>query len=454
MLRNTFLFALILQSFSLFAQSNPVPLVYQPLVPASIAPGHAALTLTVNGAGFSTNAIVRWNGSPRPTTFVSAAQLQAAISTKDVATASTALVTVQNPGVTPSNTVFFQIRQSSKTVTGVPQPSRGADLFASTTDLKGDGNADVLLLQSGDCSDEIDGTLREALGNGRGQFKLLPAQQFNWCAISNPIYGDFNGDGKPDFAISSGFGFASDPEAFVNNGDGTFSMSDTIPTSFGGSNAFVMGGPADMNGDGKLDLLVAELSEQSFQVALGNGDGTFNASAPTVGIPSGGASSVAIGDFNRDGRLDAAFIDHAGFIDIYLGDGHGSFQPGGSFQTSFGGTLIVTADVNGDGILDLITDGVSVMLGNGDGTFTNGGGQKVAGNSFAYQALVADFNGDGKLDLAIGSNPFWLLLGNGDGTFQNPLMFSGKGPFSGPAVADFNNDGKLDLVDGELFLQQ
>jgi hypothetical protein len=112
----------------------------------------------------------------------------------------------------------------------------------------------------------------------------------------------------------------------------------------------------------------------------------------------------------------------------------------------------VAADVNGDGKLDLVTSGVSVLLGNGDGTFTNGGGVTAGGNGGPIS--VADFNGDGKLDIAFPSNNqgIQLLLGNGDGTFQPPIQIASD---NSPSVAmgDFNGDGKLDLVGTSLYLQ-
>ena len=115
--------------------------------------------------------------------------------------------------------------------------------------------------------------------------------------------------------------------------------------------------------------------------------------------------------------------------------------------------------MNGDGKLDLVTDGVAVLLGNGDGTFTRGSSVQVAGAGAANQNVnVGDFNGDGKLDVAVvsvdgnydGNQTIAILLGNGDGTFQKPIEFAaGVNPSRhdyGFFMGDFNNDGKLDLI--------
>src|SRR5215831_1197069 len=97
-----------------FSQNNAAPLVYQPLVPASAFPGASAFTLTVNGAGFASGAVVSWNGSPRSMTFVSSTQLRASVTAADIAQRGTASVTVVNPapGGGPSNAMYFPVRDT------------------------------------------------------------------------------------------------------------------------------------------------------------------------------------------------------------------------------------------------------------------------------------------------------------------------------------------------------
>jgi hypothetical protein len=175
----------------------------------------------------------------------------------------------------------------------------------------------------------------------------------------------------------------------------------------------------------------------------------FNDNRLGVGVP-------AIGDFNGDGKLDLAVVDGRD-VQVFLGNGDGTFQSEVTYSTAYGGLSAVTADVNGDGKLDIITDGVSVLLGNGDGTFTSFGGVSIGRNGFtAINVNLGDFNGDGKLDLAVYSSlngAIDILLGNGNGTFQNPIPVATDKYLSSLVMGDFNGDGKLDLVGQSLYLQ-
>lgn len=230
----------------------------------------------------------------------------------------------------------------------------------------------------------------------------------------------------------------------------------------------------DVNGDGKPDLVVAsECLDDSCRnggvyVLLGNGDGTFQ---PGVGYSSGGYSgrSVAVADVNGDGKPDLLVANECtnssscnnspddGLVGVLLGNGDGTFQPAvtyGSGGGDFDGTgeSVAVADVNGDGKPDLVlaaSNGTGVLLGNGDGTFQ---AAVVYGSGGSF-VTVADLNGDGKLDLLVGnqrcSEPgcVGVLLGNGDGTFQAEVNYGSSGVYvDSLAVADVNGDGKRDLV--------
>src|SRR5579864_6198422 len=193
---------------------------------------------------------------------------------------------------------------------------------------------------------------------------------------------------------------------------------------------------ADVNGDGKLDVIVANSVSGTVGVLLGNGDGTF---LPVVLYSSGGlrAESIVAADLNGDGKLDLVVAScvpsgsncGSGLVGVLLGNGDGTFQPAVTYSTGpFSATAVAVADLNGDGKPDLIaintvsTFGLGVLLGNGDGTF-----QPVVTTNFngtASSIATADVNGDGKMDVVMvacvisgtscASRPS-VLLGNGDG---------------------------------------
>ncbi len=446
---------LLLSLAAVAAAEDPVPLINQPLVPDAVKPGAAGFTLTVSGTGFVSGSVVHWNGSPRTTTFVSTSRLKATILATDIAKPATASVAVVNPapGGGTSNEVFFAVARPISVVSlRTTSFAAGSGLLTSLAigDFNRDGKADLAI------TDANSGTVSILLGNGNGTFQ--PAVNYSTGGANSVATGDFNGDGKLDLAVATA---GESVSILLGNGDGTFQVPASYSTGSGSAPFSVAVG--DFNRDGKLDLAVANYRGADVTVLLGNGDGTFQAPA-SYSTGSGSAPlSVAVGDFNRDGKLDLVVgkftcpNNPCGNLSVLLGNGDGTFQAGVDYNAGFEPTSVAVADFNNDGKLDLAVADISsahvnILLGNGDGTFQasvnyNAGADPVS-------VAIGDLNGDGKLDLAvenIGSSYVSILLGNGDGTFQSAENYSFGSSSSSDAtgsvgIGDFDRDGGLDLA--------
>ena len=440
---------------------NPVPFLSLPLVPDAVAPGGAGFTLTVNGAGFFSGATVNFNGAALSTTFVNSRQLTAVVPSTDIASASTASISVVNPapGGGRSNVISLSIATPEATVSltnasGSPITGIRAPFAIVAGDFNGDAKPDLaavgdpylyVLLGKGD------GTLAQATGS---PIFMNPAQQLNPIPDALAV-GDFNNDGKLDLAVADLQDGVNNVPILLGNGDGTFTFS-TGPGTVNSQSLCALA-PADFNEDGNLDLGVGNDIYGRTDILLGAGDGAFT-SATGSPIPAPmGACSIGVGDWNGDGKLDLAIVSTGG-TNIFLGNGDGTFTAAKGSPIAVGSEFgaVAAADFNGDGKLDLaVTDAgnnnVTILLGNGDGTFTATSGSPISVGTKPYSIAVGDFRGNGKLDLTIanyGSNNVTFLLGNGDGTFtaapDSPIVV-GNSPAS-LAVGDFNGSGRLGLA--------
>jgi len=259
------------------------------------------------------------------------------------------------------------------------------------------------------------------------------------------VMGDFNGDGKPDFAAVDGV--TRVVTVYLGNGDGTFQAGQTY-TTVTTARSIAAG---DFNGDGITDLVVANqyLNSGSLSVLLGNGDGTFQqpVSYPLAANPF----SLAVGDFNGDGKADVVVTENfAHGFSVLLGRGDATFEP--EAQTYVGAfTVAVTiGDFNGDGIADLAvatSGGVDIYTGLGNGTFGQIASYQTGGNNSGSSMAAGDLNGDGKTDLVLASElGALILLGHGDGTFNQPVQIEANSIFLSIAFADIDGDGIPGLV--------
>jgi hypothetical protein len=210
----------------------------------------------------------------------------------------------------------------------------------------------------------------------------------------------------------------------------------------------------DLNADGRLDVVAVNENSGTLSVLRGNGDGTLQAALtyPAGTIPY----CLALGDFNRDGKLDAAVGNRVGFgtsrVSILLGNGDGSFQGPVSYGPLQDAFSFAVADFTSDRKLDMVVaDGAAgaLLLGKGDGTFRKG---SPIGVTDPLAFAVGDFNGDHERDLAAASSSgssVVALLGNGKGSFTQSSTNVVATPPDALVVADFNRDGFLDVASAD-----
>lgn len=322
----------------------------------------------------------------------------------------------------------FGAAPNTVTFATLNQPAAGAAPVAfAIGDFNRDGKPDLAVV------DQRSATVRIMLGVANGYFEPWVEYQVGIDPVAITT-ADFNGDGKLDLVVAGQR--SNTVQVLLGNGDGTFRSFTTLQSQ--GPTALAIG---DFNRDGKLDLAVANSNSNSVSIWLGLGDGSFR---PALDFGVGESpSSIAVADFNRDGKLDLAVANlTSNNVSILLGTGTGLFEPILTFAAGLNPSWITLGDFNGDGKVDLamvnatgtkstnFVSTVSVLLGNGNGTF-QAPLSTVAGGRASF-LVAADLNGDGKQDLVVtdlGSNAIAILLGFGNGFFEPPLNVTvGQGP--------------------------
>jgi phospholipase C len=432
-----------LQGTGIPQANKPVPQIIDPLQPVTAAPGGSTFNLQVTGTGFTAASVVNWGGSPRATKYVNKSHLNATIMKADVANPGTASITVSNPGPGggTSNAVLLPITTPEATVSfsGQDWGTGSNPVGLARGDFNGDGNLDLAVLN------QNDDTVSILLGNGDGTFT-------NGVVVNTGLrpravaVGDFNEDGYLDLAVANGGD--STVSIFMGDGKGGFSMASQLVNTVNPVSIAV----GDFNGDGNLDIAVSNYSINTIAVFLGHGDGTFYpTSTPSAAL--NGPSFIAVGDFNGDGISDLAVANRSNnTVTVLLGKGNGTFtKVSPAVTTGARPNWIGVADFNGDSKQDLavVNQGgntVTVYSGNGDGTFLAG---TVNATAKAPNALaIGDVNGDGILDIvtANAANNVSVLLGSGGGLFQAQTTYPTNTVPTAVVIGDFNNNGRLDIA--------
>jgi hypothetical protein len=267
---------------------------------------------------------------------------------------------------------------------------------------------------------------------------------------------DFNGDQFRDLAIANNT--SNDVSILLGKGGGHFGF----PASYPVGDSPQLLSAKDLDSNGTPDLVTADTGSGQVSVLLGRSNGTFR---PAVSYDVGRSpQAVKIGRFNADGRLDLAVAtfgaDYSeGTVAILLGKGDGTFRPAVHFNAGVDPVGVNDGDFNHDGNLDLAVPnnnppfGISILLGNGDGSFQAPVLYSLVGIN-ARGPAVADFNGDGDLDLGVATYQFpsgvSVLLGNGDGTFQPAVDYpAGENP-NAVVAGKLTTDNSLDLVTANI----
>jgi hypothetical protein len=269
------------------------------------------------------------------------------------------------------------------------------------------------------------------------------------------VAGDFNNDGRLDLAITnSGM---DNIGVLFGNGNGTFSSQSTYLTGTGSQPFSVAIG--DFNNDNQLDIAIANYGNNHVGVLLGCANGTFFSQLNYFIGDGSQPYSIAVGDFNNDSRLDiivtSTFTDNVG---VFLGYVSESFLSAPAYSTGLFSrpTSIAVGDFDNDTRLDVVvanngTDNIMVLFGSGYGTFVSQRTYSTGNDANPCWVAVGDFNNDSRLDIVVansGTNNVGIFLSNGSGTFSSQITYStglDSQPYS-VAVLDFNNDTRLDIA--------
>lgn len=417
----------------------------------AVSPSNAAnnggVPLTLTGTNFLPGATVTIGGTAATSVVVvSSTQITCVVPAK-AATCGAQAVQVTNPNNSAATRAdLFSYRPSVFGFAPVASLTMGTNTRqVIAADVNNDTKLDLISANSGSANVSV------RLGNGDGTFGNTSLVVIGVGTSPYAVAAaDVNGDGKLDLLTANNNG--NSVSVRIGVGDGTF----TTPAS----GTFAVGaGPydlavGDLNGDQKLDVVAVNNGSSNVSVLLGNGDGTFQGQTTTA-VSGTQPTAIILADFNADQKLDFATADQNGNnATVRLGNGNGGFGLGSTPMGVMAPMDLVAGDFNADKKLDLAIANsgvgtVRIALGAGDGTFINGATPAVSTGVSNRSIAAGDFNLDGNLDLAVtnvATSNVSILLGNGDGTFATQQTFAMGAQPSHISVADVNRDGLLDLL--------
>jgi hypothetical protein len=337
-------------------------------------------------------------------------------------------------------------------------PAGTAPGSVEIADFNGDGKFDVVV------ANEQSNDVSILLGDGKGKFTPAKGSPFAAGHLPNDIaIGDFNRDNKLDLALAN----HEENRLTLLLGDGTggFSPAPNSPLAVEVKPHVHGVAAGDLNGDGNADLVTDSWANDQVLVLFGDGKANFRTPGTLLKVGKRPYQRLRVADVNGDGYADILTTNAEGNnVTVLLSDGKGEFkEPAGSpFASGDAPFNFAVGDVNGDGKIDLAVvdspgsmaegrgkDGLTVMLGNGNGGFTALAGSPFATGKIPNRVAIGDVNGDGVNDIAVSSpddNNITLFLMSSRGAVASSSTIAVGGKPKGVAIRDLNGDGKADVV--------
>ncbi len=421
----------------------PAPVLTSVTPPSG--PTNGGTAITISGDNFVNGATVMIDSQPLFGINVVNAQTITGTTPPDPNNHGKVAVTVRNPDGQMATgmlfTYYFGNVSFNMQGTSLNQWLQTGRALA-TADFNNDGFLDLVVTGQGKVNVQSNIVLR---GNGNGNFNAM-GQAFGQAPSGHSVVAfDVDRDGNTDAVVA----YTAAEIGVLTNQNGLLGNGPTYQVQGNGAPQKVAAG--DFNGDGFIDVAIADASTDTMGIYLNSANG--NLGIEMTSAVAGEAWSLAAGDFDKNGFLDLAVCGiTANTIQIFSGNGNGTFKPAKSFATGNAPHDVAVGDFDGDGWPDLV---VTLNSGQGVDVLSNdgAGGFKAAvlhpGGTQPADVVVADFDQNGALDFANTSSAdgaVFISLGNGDGTFAAPIQQNATPQLMGIVAADFDKDGKIDLA--------